>query len=401
MAIKGKRRKVIIGVVVMVVFAGGVGAYAALSGSGSKPAADAPVTLDFLASQLAQPRQRRLAFELVLPGTVEALTQATVRSRLSAVILAVDVREGDAVTQGQVVTQFETAPLRALLAERSAALASAQANLEQTQRTREANAQLVQRNFITQNAFDSADAAFQAQSANVAAARAQLAQTQLQLDDAIVRAPITGVVARRYVQSGEKVGMDAQLLQIVNLSRLEVRAQAAVADVARVKPGTAAEVQIEGLAGERYQGHVERINPSADPGSRSIDLYVAFPNEHALVRTGMYANVRLRLTADRETTTLPLTAVQTEAGQSFVWSVKDGHLARHAVSLGRRDEPSQLVEVLGGVTAGDQVLASRFDDLRDGGPARIVASKEVAAKDGAAKAGDANAGGASDGSSKN
>ncbi len=371
-----QRRRLIIGAAVaggVLVIAAAIVALTARSGHAEAATTDAQATLEFDADQLVAPAQRRLSYELVLPGTVQALSQAVVRSKLSAVLQQVMVREGDPVAAGQVVAQFDTAALRAQRAEREAQLASARANLEQAQRTREANAQLVERNFITQNAYDSANATLQAQQANVDAAQAQLAQTQLQLDDAVVRAPIDGLVARRFVQSGEKVGVDAQLVSIVNLSHLEVQAQAAVSDVARVPPGTAADVQIEGLAGQHFRGRVERINPSADPGSRSIDLYVAFSNERNLVRTGMFANVRLKLAADREVPSLPLAAIQTEAGQQVVWELRDGHLARHVVTVGRRDEPSQLAEILGGLEPSAQVLATRFDNLKDGAPARVVA----------------------------
>jgi len=368
------RRSRWIGIGAAFLLACGAGAaYVAFGGHAVVEAkTDAPVTLEFLPAQLTRPTPHRLAYELVLPGTVQAISQATVRSRLSAVIKNVQVREGDAVAAGQVVAEFDTAALRALLAEREAGLASARANLEQAQRTREANAQLVQRSFITQNAFDTADATYQAQAASVAAAQAQVAQAQIQLDDAVVHAPIGGRVARRFVQPGEKVGLDAQLFTLVDLGRLEVQAQAAVADVARVPPGAAADVQIEGLSGQHFRGRIERINPSADPGSRTIDLYVSFPNEREQVRTGMFASVRLRLAADRDSTTLPVGAVQSDGGQSFVWVIRDGHLARRVVSVGRRDDAAQRVEILGGTNADDEVLATRFDNLKDGGPARIL-----------------------------
>ncbi len=370
-----RNKAVVLTVLAALIIAGGVGAYAARSKINSSDGkAEPAVTLEFLAAQVAQPALRRLSYDLVVPGTVQAISQASVRSRLSAVIQKVNVREGDAVYAGQVLAQFDTAALSAQLAERQAGLASAKANLQQAQRTREANAQLVQRSFITQNAFDTADAAFQAQEAAVAAAQAQVVQAQLQLDDALVRAPIGGRLARRFVQPGEKVGQDAQLFTLVNLTQLEVQAQAAVSDVARVRPGADADVQIEGLAGEHFRGRVDRINPSADPGSRSIDLYVSFANEREQVRTGMFASVRLRLSADRESTTLPLTAIQSEAGLSVVWAIKDGRLVRRVVTLGRRDETAQLVEILGGVDAAEQVLSTRFDNLKDGGTARIVAA---------------------------
>ncbi len=373
MNLSGRRRKWIAGASLAVVVLLCVGAYGARVGAGASPQ-EPPVTLEFPASQLARLEQRHLANDLSIPGTVQALSQATVRSRLSAVLQKVNVREGDPVRAGQVIAEFDTAPLREQLAERTAQLASARASLDQAQRTREANAQLVRQNFITQNAFDAADASFRSQSAAVAVAQAQLAQIQLQLDDAVVRAPIDGLVARRYVQSGEKVGFDTQLLSIIDLSLLEVRAQAAVADVARVTPGAAAEVQLEGLDGVILRGRVDRINPGADPGSRSIDLYVSFANPRNLVRAGMFATVRLHLAAGREVATLPLGAVQQEAGQPVVWSVREGHLARRVVSLGRRDESAQRVEIVGGVDPADQVVAGRFDNLKDGAAARVIAA---------------------------
>jgi RND family efflux transporter MFP subunit len=369
-----RRGRWVLAAVAGTVVVAAVAAYASLSGAPAKAGkAEARATLEFQPSQITHPAPRRLAIDLSLPGTVQATSQATVRSRLSAVIQKVNVREGDAVQAGQVLAEFDTANLHELLAERQAGLASARANLEQAQRTREANAQLVQHSFITQNAYDSADAAYQAQAANVAAAQAQVAQAQIQLDDARVRAPIGGRVARRFVQPGEKVGQDAQLFTIVDLAQLEVQAQAAAADVARVQPGAPAQVRIEGLSGQEFRGRIERINPSADPGSRTIDLYVSFANEHEQVRTGMFANVHLHLAADHELMALPLTAVQTDAGQPVVWALQDGRLARRVVTLGRRDEAAQLVEILGGAVPADQVLATRFDNLEDGGPARIVA----------------------------
>lgn len=366
------RRTILIGAVAAIVVAACVGAYALSRPATMPTAGELAPPLDFQAAQLARPQLRRMAFDLSLPGTVQALSQATVRSKLSAVVHKVTVREGDSVVPGQVLVELETAPLRALLAEREAGLASAKANLEQAKRTRDANAQLVERNFITQSAFDSADSTYQAQAANVAAAQAQLAQVQLQIDDAVVRAPIGGAIARRFVQDGEKVGMDAQLVSIVDLSRLEVQAQAAVSDVARVMPGAPAIVQIEGLSGQSFKGRVDRINPSADPGSRSIDLYVSFANERNIVRSGMFANVRLHLESDREATTLPLSAIQEDGGQPVAWAIKDGHLARRVVSVGRKDQQAQLAEVLGGVAMTDEVLATRFDNLKDGAPVRIV-----------------------------
>ena len=335
-------------------------------------AAAKPVVLEFRQAQLIHPERRNLDVVLTLPGSVTALQQATVRARISGTVSDVLVREGESVGVGGVLARFDTAPLLAVRAEREADLAQAKATLVAAQRTREANEQLVKQSFITRNAFDTADANFQAQSAAVESAQAKLAQVQLQIDDAVVHAPIAGQISQRQVQPGEKVSQDAALFSIVDLGRLEVQAQADVVDAARIAPGQRAEVIVEGMDGPPFAARVDRINPAADAASRALPLYVDFSNRGQRVRAGMFARVRLHLAPMSASLSLPMAAVQTEAGQSVVWELRDGHLVRHLVTLGRRDESQQRVEILAGIDESATVLASRIDGLSDGAAGRIV-----------------------------
>ncbi len=368
-----KRRKMIgLGLVALALL-GVVGAVA-MRGPGQqgpeKKKEAAP--LEFSAADVVSLSTRPLVVELSMPGSIVALSQATVRSKLSAEVRAVRVREGEKVAPGQVLVEFDTASLRVQLAERAATLESAKANLAQTERTRQVNAQLVKQNFISQNAFDTADAAFRAQAAAVEAAQAQLAQTQLLLNDAVVRAPIGGLVSKRHVQPGEKVGFDAPLVGIVDLSMLEVQAQAAVSDVAQIAPGARALVAIEGIPDRQFEGRVERINPSAETGTRSINFFVSLPSQGTVLRAGMFAKVYLHVGGETPVPALPVAAVRSDNGQDFVWVLADGKLRKQPVVLGRRDERAQLVEIRSGLAAADRVIATKFDNLRDGLAARIV-----------------------------
>jgi RND family efflux transporter MFP subunit len=368
---------------VLVLVAGGVGA-AVMQGVARSNAKAAekkkePPALEFAARDVVQLAPRVVSAELLLPGTVQAISQATVRSKVSAEVRTIAVREGDRVRAGQVVAEFDTAHLRMQLAERQATLESTRAQLAQTERTREVNAQLVKQNFISQNAFDTADAAHRAQIAAVAVAQAQLDQTQLLLGDAVVRAPIGGLVAKRHVQPGEKVTFDAPLLSIVDLAQLEVQAQAAVSDIAQVTTGSRAQVEIEGLADRTFAGRVDRINPSAEPGSRTINVYVGLTNENSILKAGMFARVRLQARQDKEVSALPLSAIQNEAGQNVVWVIADGKLAKRSVTVGRRDERAQLIEIVNGLEPADRVVATKFDNLRDGLAAKIVGGAPAAA----------------------
>ena len=340
--------------------------------------------LEFAQSDVVSLQPKRLAIELAIPGSVHAVSQATVRAKLSAEIKRVLVREGDRVAAGQQIAEFDTAQLRAQMAERKAALESSRAQLAMADRTRQANAQLVKQNFISQNAFDTADSAHQAQLAAVATAQAQLELTQLSMTDAIVRAPILGTVSKRHVQPGEKVSFDAPLLSIVDLTQLEVQAQLPISEVTQIRKGLPTQVDVEGIDGRRFDGRVERINPSAEPGTRTINIYVSLANEDLLLRAGMFARVLLTISPEVEVPTLPLSAVRTEAAQTFVWLVVDQKLTRRNIVTGKRDERAQLVEVSSGLAPGDVVLATKFDNLKEGLAARVMSlapDSSVADKD--------------------
>ena len=331
--------------------------------------------LEFNQRDVVQLRPHRLSYQLILPGTVQAVSQTTVRAKLAAELKRVHVREGERVAAGQIVAEFDTAQIRAQHAERAGALESARAQRRMTQRTRQTNAQLLKQNFISQKAFDSADTANDAQAAAVAVAQAQLEQTQIMLNDAVVRAPISGIVAKRFVQPGEKVGFDAPLLAIVDLAQLEAQAQAAVADIFRIHTGMPAEVLVEGAGSGRISGRVERINPSAEPGTRTINLYVSLRNEEARLRTGMFARVVLNIAPENEVPVLPLAALRGDEGQQHVWVIVGGKLAQRSVTAGARDERAQLIEIISGLRPDEWVLASKFDNLKDGLAARITGER--------------------------
>ena len=328
--------------------------------------------LEFAQRDVVRLQPHRLTTRLALPGSLQAVSQATVRAKLAAELRRVLVREGERVAVGQVLAEFDTAPMRAQLAERAAALDSARAQLSTTERTRQTNAKLVQQSFISQNAFDTADSAHQAQLAAVAMAQAQLEQSQLMLNDAVVRAPIAGIVSKRHVQPGEKVGFDAPLLAIVDLSRLEVQVQTPVADVPQLRMGMPAAVEVEGLGGRRLAGRVERINPSTEPGTRTINLYVSLANEELVLKAGMFARVILTTMPEAEAQSLPMSALRDEAGQSYVWVIGEGRLVRRNVVAGTRDEPAQLVAIVSGLAPTELVLATKFDNLKDGQAAKMA-----------------------------
>ena len=347
------------------------GAKPAKGGEGDKPA-DKP--LSFVPSEVTQPLPARMSRTVAFSGPLVAPQTAVLRAKAGGTLLALGVAEGSRVAAGQVVGRVDLAELSSRVAERSALVESARATLVQAERQQASNERLAAQQFISANALENSRMALDTARANVAAAQAALDSTRVGLREATLLAPIAGIVAKRHVLPGEKVSPEQAVLTIVDLKTLELAARVGTHEVASLAPGLPVQVRVEGVD-EPIAGRVARIAPAAEPGTRSIGVTIELANPGERLRAGQYAVAEARQLDDTERLTLPVEAVLGSAGQEHVWLIENGQLARRAVTLGRRDEREGRVEVLQGLDAASQVLAARFDNLREGAKALIAADK--------------------------
>jgi RND family efflux transporter MFP subunit len=369
----------------------------AVAGPGS-PAQPATPVLEFTAHEVVAPQAQRWSAWLEFSGPLVAPQTATLRSRAAGTLLALSVTEGQRVQTGQLLARLELPELGSRLAERQAQLEAVRATLAQAQRQHANNESLAQQQFISPSALDHSRLALQGAQAQVAAAAAALDTTRSGLRDTSLVAPIAGIVAKRHALPGEQVAAEQPLLTLVDLRTLELWAHVGTHEVARLAPGQPVQVRVEGLDGP-VAGRIERIAPAAEPGTRAIAVVVALANPGERLRAGQYATARVELVptaGSPDHLTVPEAAVLQASGQDQVWVIDQGHLARRAVQLGRRDATSGRVEVLQGLQADSQVLAARFDNLREGAPAKVMAATATAqAPDTARSGGPATAGAAS------
>ena len=183
--------------------------------------------------------------------------------------------------------------------------------------------------------------------------------------DTVVTAPIAGVVAQRLAQPGERVAVDARILEIVDLSRLEMEAAVAPEDAGALRTGATVELRIEGID-TPITGQVARINPSAQAGSRSVLAYVAVQPQPGL-RQGLFARGWVEVER-RSALAVPLSALRDDQAKPYVLRVKDGRAEQRTPRLGARGRSgdTEVVEVLEGLAAGDRVLAASVGTVRDG-----------------------------------
>ena len=372
---KGLTRRGLIGALLVFVIAGGVGGSVALRAArkGHDAGANAPVTLEFAPSDLARVETKPLSRWLPVSGALQPVNQATVKAKVSGDVRHIAVREGETVRAGQVLARIDTADLEARLVERVGALESAKAQLAMAEKTSANNQTLLRQNFISQNAFDNSESSLSVAKGTLKSAQAQVQLAQNALRDAVVVAPLDGVVAKRHVQPGEKVAFDSPVATVVDLRQMELQAAVPSVDVPELTIGMTVDLTSDGFGDRRFSGRIERINPATEAGTRSILVYVGIPNDDRSLRGGMFATGRIALAAAVAVPTLPQAAIRTEAGQTFVWTIEAGKLVRRIVVVGRRDDEAGRIEVKTALPAGAPVLAARFDNLKDGAPAIVHA----------------------------
>lgn len=308
-------------------------------------------------------------------GGLKAADSAVVKARVAAVVQELTVREGDAVRRGQLLGRLDTAEVGLRLRQADEQAAAAKSQLDLAERTLANNRALVAQGFISQNALETSIMNADGARASLQAAQAAAGLARKSLDDAQIRAPLDGIVSQRLVQPGERVALDARLLEIVDLSRIELEAAVSADDIGEVRIGSRASLQVDGLA-QPVAAHVARINPSTQPGTRAVLVYLEL-EPHPALRQGLFARGALELER-RTTLAVPRLAVRVDQPRPYVFVVADGRLAQRDVTLGARGSADfgaqrmEAVEVQSGLAAGDTLLRGNVGNLPAGTPVRIA-----------------------------
>ena len=333
-----------------------------------------PPTLEFLPQEVVTAAPVEIRQTLALSGSLRAVDMATVKARVPADVRQVLVREGESVRAGQIVVVTDGTEYEARVAQARGNLDAARAQLEIATKTRDNNRVLVEKGFISRNAFDNAESQYAAAEANVAAARGAMNIVQKSLNDTVIRTPISGLVAARYVQPGEKVSPDNKLLDIVNLQKMELEAAVPTSDIAQIVVGQRVSLHIEGLP-ETFDGKVVRVNPSTQAGSRSVLVYVQVANPKNVLRVGMFAEAQLVLKAKQGILALPQSAVRKDSQGTFVYTIADGQLNKTPVTVGidGRSDDEYLTEIVSGLDFGVQVIRTDMGNLQTGTRVRVAA----------------------------
>ena len=322
------------------------------------------LSIELTASDVVNAQSISMTQGLPISGTLKATRSAMVKARVAGELLALEVREGDAVKAGQIIAKVDPTEYLARQRQAQQQAEAARAQVEIAQRQFDNNNALVNQGFISKTALDASIANLNAAKATHQAAVSALDVASKAVDDCYLKAPLSGFVSQRLVQPGERVAPEARIVELVDLSQFELEATLTPTDALNVKVGQSAKLNIEGSSQE-VTGKVLRINPSTQMGSRSVLVYLGIQG-HPALRQGVFVQGTLG-TQKIQTVAIPLESVRSDKTAPYVQVVQDGKVVHVKVALGIRGEvDGKALMAVSEINEGTQVLAPSAGAVREG-----------------------------------
>jgi HlyD family secretion protein len=362
--------------------------------------------------ELASARKASMTQEVRVVGNLIGEATVAVAPRTAGRLQDVFVRLGDRVSRGQRIAKIEDFEIVEQVKQAEAAQEVAAATIRQ----READLQLAltnversrnlfQRQLLPKQTLDDNEARYQAAVAQIDLAKAQSTQSKARLDElritlanTVIVSPVNGFVSKRTVDPGAFVSQNAPVVDVVDISRVRLVVNVVERDLKELQAGANAKVEVDAYPGEMFQGRIARVAPVLDPATRTAPIEIEIPNPDFRLKPGMYARVGITTDVKKDTLVVPVNAVADLGGRRGVFQHVNGVAIFRTVELGT--EAGELVEVLGGLADGDQVITTGARALRDGDRIQLAGGAEGGRRggrsgDGASPA--APAGGAQEG----
>ena len=322
------------------------------------------VSIELSDGDIAIAQKMTMTQGLPISGTLKAVRSAMVKARVAGEIVLLEVREGDAVKIGQIVARVDNTEYLARQNQNKQQAEAARAQVEVAQRQFDNNNALVNQGFISKTALDTSISNLNGAKASYQAALSTLDVATKALDDSVLKAPLNGFVSQRFAQPGERVAPEARIIEIVDLSQLELEATLTSAQAMNVKLGQIAKLNVEGTH-EEVSAKVLRINPSTQTGSRSVLIYLGLQS-HPILRQGVFVQGSLG-TQKVQAIVVPLESVRSDKTKPYVQAIRDDKVIHIQVELGAKGEANgQAVMALKEIEEGALLLAPSAGAVRDG-----------------------------------
>jgi membrane fusion protein (multidrug efflux system) len=369
--------------------------------------------------EVAPVTQGLIEEKILRTGDIAPYAQVIIYSKVQGWVEKINVREGDRVKVGQVLATLDSREAEATVAQSKASLEAATARLKQVKATSEEiiqsqmqqakanldlaeedlkrSRELSQKDFISRQQMDEARTKHSVAKANydlalnnvrqktwendIALAEAQVQQAKATLDlnraqlaNLIILAPMNGKITKRYVDPGIMVKDTTPILAMMDLDEVKMMVNVIEKEFVRLQKGKEVKVTVTAFPNRTFQGRIAIITPALDLQSRTAEIQISIPNPGYILNPGMFGRVEALLRSDPNATLIPIQALITEEDKDYVYALKDGKAYRRPVQKGISKDT--VVEIIRGLSPGEQVVTAGQEFLRDGIPVRLAAKSE-------------------------
>jgi membrane fusion protein (multidrug efflux system) len=369
--------------------------------------------------EVAPVTQGLIEEKMLRTGDIAPYAQVIIYSKVQGWVEKINVREGDRVKVGQVLATLDSREAEATVAQSKASLEAATARLKQVKATSEEiiqsqmqqakanldlaeedlkrSRELSQKDFISRQQMDEARTKHSVAKANydlalnnvrqktwendIALAEAQVQQAKATLDlnraqlaNLIILAPMNGKITKRYVDPGIMVKDTTPILAMMDLDEVKMMVNVIEKEFVRLQKGKEVKVTVTAFPNRTFQGRIAIITPALDLQSRTAEIQISIPNPGYILNPGMFGRVEALLRSDPNATLIPIQALITEEDKDYVYALKDGKAYRRPVQKGISKDT--VVEIIRGLSPGEQVVTAGQEFLRDGIPVRLAAKSE-------------------------
>ena len=333
------------------------------AGCGSKSESTAPTPKN-VPCTLGEARLETVPQHVVATGSLEADKSVMVSTRMMGWVKKIHVTEGQAVSKGDPLLNIDATDLLAKKTQAEAGIAEAQAVLANATKMADRFERLYADKSVSKAQLDDVLTGRERAAAGVKMAKAGLREVNVHLSYLSIVAPTDGVVARKMVEEGDMTNPGLPLLILEQTQKIKVVAHLGEKDVSTVKAGDVVQISVASVAGAEFTATLDRVIPTANPGSRTYDIEATIDNTDGKLRSGMFARVRVPLSS-RQAVLVPAEAIIRRGQLTGVWIVNQNSEAHlRWVRLGHRQGDG--LEVLSGLQGTETLILSSRSPLAEG-----------------------------------
>jgi RND family efflux transporter MFP subunit len=319
-------------------------------------------------------------------GDIMAEVEVNVFSKIPDRIEKFYVDEGDNVMKGTRIATVLATTIEQAVLQAKAALVAAKAQEANLRVEFERAERLFRENAMSQQQYDAVKTQYESVQAQAQQAEAALTSVRSQLDDATITAPISGIIGKRYYETGDLANPSLPLVKIVQMKRVKIEFNATEEDLGKLAIGQEANITVKAFPGQSFAGRVSKISPILDPTTRMAEVEVLVDNEQGLLKPGMYAEVEVITgTIDNvivipRFTTIESTALQRIEGKDrvvknyYVFVVDSNRAVQKKLDILYANH--RWLAVKSGIEVGDQLVVAGQNNLREGLPVLITEREE-------------------------